>query len=75
MHERFEALSILQKESKHSNFDTMLKQMIDKLPLLIVNAMNRCLLDEILRLITAHASIATLDLTLDKILSVKSNDI
>ena len=64
MHEKFEALSVLKKQQKHPNFDQMLKQLIEKLPLLMANAMNRCVIEEIINLLAFYASLTTIDMAI-----------
>ena len=37
LHERFEALTVLFKQTKNHNFDSMIRQLIDRLPLLVTD--------------------------------------
>ncbi|CDW72568.1 leucine rich repeat family protein [Stylonychia lemnae] len=61
IHEKFEALSILYKETKHQNYDAMLRQLIDRLPLLTVTTQFRCVVDEIVKLISSRGSVQSID--------------
>lgn len=72
LHERFEALAVLQKQRSHSSFDQMLRQMIDRLPLVIDGDPHYFpVIDEIVKLIQSYGNLSIVDHAITKLKSCR----
>ena len=73
LHERFEAISVLQRSRSHASYDHMLRQLIERLPLIIDGEpMYLPILDEVIKLIVNADNMTILDLLISKLRSHKA---
>lgn len=69
LHERFEALSVLQRQMHHPCFEQMLRQLVERLPSLILEseALYLPVIDEVVKLFCGFESITVIDMALSKL--------
>jgi hypothetical protein len=68
LHERFEAISVLYKQMKHPSYIHMIRQLIERLPMIVDGEpLYLPILDEIVKLIMNMGNLTVIDLAIQKI--------